>query len=146
MAKVPAHTHGEHPMFKAMAAANGRHDESETDESAHIEDVDEAVDEHDRDDAETDGRICRSRSRVRPRRKTWTMATSTTVMTTTPMTTTPMTTTTSTSTTMKTSTTRTSRTKTTTRTTRTTSRISTSTTISTTRTATTTMTPTTLTT
>jgi len=53
VAKVPAHTHGEHPMFKAMAAANGRHDD-ETDESAHIEDVDEAVGEHDRDDAETD--------------------------------------------------------------------------------------------
>ena len=56
VAKVPAHTHGEHPMFKAMAAANGRH-EDETDESAHIEDVDEAVGEHDRDDAETDGQL-----------------------------------------------------------------------------------------
>ncbi len=56
VAKVPAHTHGEHPMFKAMAAANGRHDD-ETDESAHIEDVDEAVGEHDRDDAETDGQL-----------------------------------------------------------------------------------------
>src|SRR4030095_7293589 len=27
VAKVPAHPAGEHPMFKAMAAANGRHDE-----------------------------------------------------------------------------------------------------------------------
>jgi ribonuclease E len=56
VAKVPAHTHGEHPMFKAMAAANGRHDD-ETDESAHIEDVDEAVGEDDRDDAEIDGQL-----------------------------------------------------------------------------------------
>ncbi|MFZ0903757.1 MAG: Rne/Rng family ribonuclease, partial [Mycobacterium sp.] len=62
VAKVPVHTPGEHPMFKAMAAANGRHDDEtdDTDESAHTEDVDEvdeAVDGHDRDDAETDGQI-----------------------------------------------------------------------------------------
>jgi ribonuclease E len=56
VAKVPVHTHGEHPMFKAMAAANGRHDD-ETDESAHIEDVEEAVGEDDRDDGETDARL-----------------------------------------------------------------------------------------
>jgi ribonuclease E len=56
VAKVPVHTHGEHPMFKAMAAANGRHDD-ETDESAHIEDVDGAVGEDDRDEAETDARL-----------------------------------------------------------------------------------------
>jgi ribonuclease E len=56
VAKVPVHTHGEHPMFKAMAAANGRHDD-DTDESAHIEDVDEAVGEPDRDGAETDAQL-----------------------------------------------------------------------------------------
>lgn len=59
VAKVPVHTPGEHPMFKAMAAANGRHDD-ETDESAYTEDVDEvdeAVGGHDPDDAETDGQI-----------------------------------------------------------------------------------------
>jgi ribonuclease E len=33
VAKVPAHPAGEHPMFKAMAAANGKHDE-ETDGEA----------------------------------------------------------------------------------------------------------------
>jgi ribonuclease E len=31
VAKVPAHPAGEHPMFKAMAAANGRHDAEDTD-------------------------------------------------------------------------------------------------------------------
>ena len=32
VARVPAHAHGEHPMFKAMAAANGKHeDDDETD-------------------------------------------------------------------------------------------------------------------
>jgi ribonuclease E len=56
VAKVPVHTPGEHPMFKAMAAANGRHDE-ETDEAAPIEDIDAAVGEHDRDYAETDGQL-----------------------------------------------------------------------------------------
>ncbi len=33
VAKVPAHAPGEHPMFKAMAAANGRHDDDDPDES-----------------------------------------------------------------------------------------------------------------
>jgi ribonuclease E len=56
VAKVPVHTPGEHPMFKAMAAANGRHDD-ETDDSERTEDVEEAVGEHDRADAETDGQI-----------------------------------------------------------------------------------------
>ncbi|MHC9293906.1 Rne/Rng family ribonuclease [Mycobacterium sp. LTG2003] len=37
VAKVPAHAAGEHPMFKAMAAANGRHDE-DTDEDTAGED------------------------------------------------------------------------------------------------------------
>jgi ribonuclease E len=56
VAKVPVHTPGEHPMFKAMAAANGRHDD-ETDGSAHIEDVDAAIGELDRDEPETDARL-----------------------------------------------------------------------------------------
>jgi ribonuclease E len=56
VAKVPVHTPGEHPMFKAMAAANGRHDD-ETDESAHTEDVDEAVGGSDSEDTETDGQV-----------------------------------------------------------------------------------------
>jgi ribonuclease E len=59
VAKVPVHAPGEHPMFKAMAAANGRHDDEtdDTDESERTEDVDEAVVEHDRDVAETDGQL-----------------------------------------------------------------------------------------
>jgi ribonuclease E len=56
VAKVPVHTPGEHPMFKAMAAANGRHDD-ESDDAEPTEDVDEAVVEHDREDAETDGQV-----------------------------------------------------------------------------------------
>ncbi len=32
LAKVPAHPAGEHPMFKAMAAANGRHEDDAVDE------------------------------------------------------------------------------------------------------------------
>jgi ribonuclease E len=56
VAKVPVHTPGEHPMFKAMAAANGRHDD-ESDDAERTEDVDEAVGAHDREDAETDGQI-----------------------------------------------------------------------------------------
>ncbi|WP_264077518.1 Rne/Rng family ribonuclease [Mycolicibacterium houstonense] len=43
VAKVPAHAAGEHPMFKAMAAANGRHDE---DHEGH-----EDFDEHAADEA-----------------------------------------------------------------------------------------------
>jgi ribonuclease E len=60
VAKVPVHTPGEHPMFKAMAAANGRHD-GEPDDSELAEDLDPAVggeDRQDRDDAtETADRI-----------------------------------------------------------------------------------------
>ncbi|MGH3541254.1 MAG: Rne/Rng family ribonuclease [Mycobacterium sp.] len=44
VAKVPAHAPGEHPMFKAMAAANGRHDD-ETEDSELSEDLDAAVGE-----------------------------------------------------------------------------------------------------
>ncbi|MGA9490467.1 MAG: Rne/Rng family ribonuclease, partial [Mycobacterium sp.] len=46
VASVPAHLPGEHPMFKAMAAANGRHEDDDfedTDGSAHAEDVDETL-------------------------------------------------------------------------------------------------------
>jgi ribonuclease E len=59
VAKVPAHSPGEHPMFKAMAAVNGSHDDDtdDTDESAPTEDADEAVGEQDREDAEADGQI-----------------------------------------------------------------------------------------
>src|SRR4029077_948634 len=32
VAKVPVHPAGEHPMFKAMAAANGRHEDDDDDE------------------------------------------------------------------------------------------------------------------
>ncbi|KUH80422.1 Rne/Rng family ribonuclease [Mycobacterium sp. GA-1999] len=41
VAKVPPHPAGEHPMFKAMAAANGRHDEDEdeTEEQKPVEEV-----------------------------------------------------------------------------------------------------------
>jgi ribonuclease E len=56
VATVPAHAPGEHPMFKAMAAANGRPDD-DTEDSEHTEDLDQAVGEQDREDAETDGRI-----------------------------------------------------------------------------------------
>ncbi|MEE6178568.1 Rne/Rng family ribonuclease [Mycobacterium sp. 050134] len=43
VAKVPAHAPGEHPMFKAMAAGNGRDDEEsdETGESDESSDIDE---------------------------------------------------------------------------------------------------------
>jgi ribonuclease E len=57
VAKVPVHTPGEHPMFKAMAAANGRHDDDTDDTEESVRTVDEAVVEHDREDTETDGQI-----------------------------------------------------------------------------------------
>ncbi|MBV9090635.1 MAG: Rne/Rng family ribonuclease [Mycobacteriaceae bacterium] len=41
IAKVPAHAPGEHPMFKAMAAANGRHtDDEDRDEAAEVGEAD----------------------------------------------------------------------------------------------------------
>jgi ribonuclease E len=52
VAKVPAHAPGEHPMFKAMAAANGRHD-GEPAEAEVTEDIDAPVDEQDREDLGT---------------------------------------------------------------------------------------------
>ena len=54
VAKVPAHPQGEHPMFKAMAAANGRHDDEDGEAT---DDIDTAVDEQDHDDAETDAQL-----------------------------------------------------------------------------------------
>ncbi len=51
VAKVPAHPAGEHPMFKAMAAANGRHDDEVTDEDA--EDGKKAAEEVAEVDTET---------------------------------------------------------------------------------------------
>ncbi|MCG7596054.1 ribonuclease E/G [Mycobacterium sp. PSTR-4-N] len=38
VAKVPAHSPGEHPMFKAMAAANGKHEDDEDHDEDHDED------------------------------------------------------------------------------------------------------------
>jgi ribonuclease E len=55
VAKVPTHT-AEHPMFKAMAAANGRHDD-DTDESAHTDHEEEAVGDQGREDAESDEQL-----------------------------------------------------------------------------------------
>jgi len=55
VAKVPTHT-AEHPMFKAMAAANGRHDD-DTDESAHADHEEEAVGDQGREDAESDEQL-----------------------------------------------------------------------------------------
>lgn len=45
VAKVPAHAPGEHPMFKAMAAANGRHDDETEDAGAATPDEEPQVDE-----------------------------------------------------------------------------------------------------
>ncbi|KWX68096.1 Rne/Rng family ribonuclease [Mycobacterium sp. NAZ190054] len=36
VAKVPAHSPGEHPMFKAMAAANGRHEDGDEDDDTAV--------------------------------------------------------------------------------------------------------------
>ncbi len=55
VAKVPAHA-AEHPMFKAMAAANGRHDD-DTDESAPTDHEDEVVADQGREDAESDEQL-----------------------------------------------------------------------------------------
>ncbi|HYY00928.1 MAG TPA: Rne/Rng family ribonuclease [Mycobacterium sp.] len=52
VAKVPAHS-AEHPMFKAMAAANGRLDD-ETDESAHTDHEEEVIGDQAPEDAEPD--------------------------------------------------------------------------------------------
>jgi ribonuclease E len=59
--KVPSHT-AEHPMFKAMAAANGRHDD-DTDESAHTDHEEDAVVDQGREDAESDEQLHRQVAR-----------------------------------------------------------------------------------
>jgi ribonuclease E len=55
VASVPAHAPGEHPMFRAMAAANGGHHED--DESAPGEDTDDAPADQHEDSAETDEQL-----------------------------------------------------------------------------------------
>jgi ribonuclease E len=55
VAKVPTHS-AEHPMFKAMAAANGRHDD-DTDESSHTDHEEEAVGDQGREDAASDEQL-----------------------------------------------------------------------------------------
>ncbi|KUI07961.1 ribonuclease [Mycolicibacterium acapulense] len=59
LAKVPPHPAGEHPMFKAMAAANGRHD---ADDDAVDEDTtdDERRDQKPEEVAETDSEAIRT--------------------------------------------------------------------------------------
>ncbi|WIM89489.1 Rne/Rng family ribonuclease [Candidatus Mycobacterium wuenschmannii] len=55
VATVPAHPQGEHPMFKAMAAANGGHHED--DESAPAEDTDNVAADQSATDAEADEQL-----------------------------------------------------------------------------------------
>jgi ribonuclease E len=74
VAKVPAHPAGEHPMFKAMAAANGKHEDEDTDgeveekktaeevaelepaaiRQAYVEAEDEELEDEDFDDSDDD--------------------------------------------------------------------------------------------
>ena len=49
VAKVPDHPAGEHPMFKAMAAANGRHEDDDEGEDVDGEQAAEEVAELDPD-------------------------------------------------------------------------------------------------
>ena len=53
VAKVPAHSPGEHPMFKAMAAANGKHEDDEHDE----DDEDGAIAAEDVAELDTDAAV-----------------------------------------------------------------------------------------
>lgn len=58
VAKVPAHAAGEHPMFKAMAAANGKHEDDEDVEALQVdagEDETQTVTEADDDLTAADG-------------------------------------------------------------------------------------------
>jgi ribonuclease E len=55
VASVPVHTPGEHPMFKAMAAANGDHDEDG--ELAHGDDTDDVPADQHEGDAEADEQL-----------------------------------------------------------------------------------------
>ena len=53
VAKVPPHTVGDHPMFKAMAAANGKHDDEHGEpDIADVEDVEEIAAEVPADDVD----------------------------------------------------------------------------------------------
>jgi ribonuclease E len=52
VAKVPAHPAGEHPMFKAMAAANGRHEAEEGDEDVTEDEVRKVGEDREEDVAE----------------------------------------------------------------------------------------------
>ncbi|WP_370464400.1 Rne/Rng family ribonuclease [Mycolicibacterium sp. 018/SC-01/001] len=45
VAKVPAHSPGEHPMFKAMAAANGKHDDEHDTDDEHDDELTGSADE-----------------------------------------------------------------------------------------------------
>ncbi|MGV0785842.1 Rne/Rng family ribonuclease [Mycolicibacterium sp. XJ2] len=58
VAKVPPHPAGEHPMFKAMAAANGRHDAD--DDTADEDTEDERRDQKPEEVAETDSEAIRT--------------------------------------------------------------------------------------
>ena len=60
VAKVPAHAPGEHPMFKAMAAANGRHDgePGEADEEL----VDASANRASHDESEAEAEEARSKN------------------------------------------------------------------------------------
>ena len=53
VAKVPAHHVGEHPMFKAMAAANGRHEDDDVSDEESTDDGEKAADEVAEVDADT---------------------------------------------------------------------------------------------
>jgi ribonuclease E len=55
VATVPAHAPGEHPMFKAMAAANGGHHDD--DESAHGDDAENVPADPSEDDAGADAQL-----------------------------------------------------------------------------------------
>ena len=103
VAKVPAHHVGEHPMFKAMAAANGRHDDdddtsdeestddgtkaaeevaevdAETIKNAVVETADDELEDDDLDE-DDDSETTRIRTTTR---STWTRTTRTTTSTTT---------------------------------------------------------------
>ena len=104
VAKVPAHPAGEHPMFKAMAAANGRHEDdecgeddqgrrqegaeevaevdTETIKEAVVDAADEELEDDDLDDDFDDDRRGPTMTRTTTR-STWTRTTRTTTSTTT---------------------------------------------------------------
>ena len=65
VAKVPTHPAGEHPMFKAMAAANGRHEDDDEDEA----DGETTAEEVAEVDSDTIREAVADDSRRRPRRR-----------------------------------------------------------------------------